>query len=297
MAEEGAAPAATGTPAANPPAGDDFDNIETPPGSSEAAPAPELNEDGSPKEGQTPPATPPKLWAGRYKTPEEMESGLYESGREGRRLSDLTKTLSKERGEFETKFKDAELRIKHLSAQGAAKELSAEELTKLREENPGAYTDYILDKQKRESAIQAEKDKVEQDRVKTEGENTRIDDMIQTQHLQMKSDAAKYPGYMELTPVMDSLLDIAPELAGHDWTPKILYFASKGLQALRGERKAAALTQEEKDKAASEAAVRGDTTGTPGRTGQPSTAGGTGLDKLNQEIISEQPKRILPSFQ
>lgn len=289
----GAGQAAGPTPGANPPAGaaDAFDQID--------ASTTGQGQDGGQGQGADPGANPPqgapKLFAGRFKSPEELEEAYYESGREGRRLYELTKSLGKERGDFETKVRDFEAQLTALRSQSAFKELSDAELQKLREENPASYIDYLRDKDKRDGAIRTEKEKAEAARKESEDKKRQTEEAISRGHREMLTDPKRYPGYRELQPAIDQVLDIAPELAGHDWTPKILYYVAKGLQSLRAERQALSQTDEERRKAEAEASARAGTTGTPGRPGQTGAAG-DGLDELNREIMAGARKSVLPSF-
>jgi hypothetical protein len=107
------------------------------------------------QQGQGQPQVPPqpaKLFAGKYKTPEDLERAYLESHAEvGRRLS----TWEAEKQTFTSKLEELQAELSR--RQPAFKELSQEELTKLRSEEPASYTEYLL--QKRDYDARVEQDR------------------------------------------------------------------------------------------------------------------------------------------
>lgn len=296
--------AQTQTPAGSAGAAGVFDNLALPP---EAAAAPETKPgtpaagaapgaEGQPaaSQGEQPPAAaaqPPKMFAGRFPTPEALETAYNESSKEGRRLYALLKEADAFRETLETQLSD----LKTQSELGSFKELTKEELQKLAEENPLAAQEYIADKKLRERELvrfKTEKEKAGKEQALS---RKGMEDHIMMRSQQMESDAQNFPDYSNLMPLMEEIMDRAPELTGHRWTPELLYFASYGYRALQAglkARQASAQDTEEARKKAEADALRAGSSGPTATGSAPAGGGGDTDEAFNARLVSKAPKPV-----
>ena len=270
----------------------------------EVAPAgePEVPEGGEPADPETP-ETPAALLAGRFKTQEELIKGFLEtdkryteSGREAIRLFEENKTLRGEHSKTLELIEDLKAQVEEAKNTPQFKELTKDQVEALPLSEQVEYvTELKLRKQRLESEKvekarqkQAEADK----RVKTQAA---IRDEIRV----MEADAKNYPGFVELGPVMNELLDITGGvIGGHEWTPKLMYYAALGLKEVHAREagKKARADAEAKAKAAAAAAALA-----AGRTGRTLTRtvppGGNGIqsDKdFENETLGAGRRPVFP---
>ena len=258
-----AAPAASTTPAAAPvtkQTGGFLDHIKT----SESSPAvttqeptapaagttPETSPATAPAPGETPePATPEAgkptqsvvfktTVRGREYTGEELAKAFELSSNEGLRLNETVKQHISRATAAEAKA--AELQAK-LDEVPPFKLLTKEEIKEL---EPAEQVEYALKKNAWETQRDSRKEqlaKTQQAQV-AEAQETKNYIFGRTEH--MLTNAAEFPGYKDLMPVMEQILDRVPSLAGRRETPDILYYAALGLQKYR-EGKASTSKEEE----------------------------------------------------
>lgn len=181
------------------------------------------------------------LLAGRFKSAQELETAYNESSKEARRLYGdtlaLTKQLNDLQNELESKRIESEL--------GAFKELSEEELTSMLEsEDPKERLKahrYMIDENNFKSS-KSRLAKEQQDRkVQKEVATKELHDTIAHNTNYVFTNEQNYPGAN--TPVMRdmmvNLLDkTSDKIAGHPWTPELLYYASRGILSLKTDAKA-----------------------------------------------------------
>ena len=148
-------------------------------------------------------------------------------------------------------------------------------------------------KDKRDSDLNAQKTQREQARKETAAKQEKNARLVREEIRELRSSPEKFPGYAQLVPVMEALLEINPEIAGHPSTPKLLFYAAKGLQGLKGERAALAKTAEERKKAEADAAARAAAGGAPAGPTH-TTPAGKGLDPFNAALVAAGPKSLLP---
>jgi len=299
------------TNAGNTPPAGALDNIQVPAPTTQPDATPNANGNATPAAGaatgqpagtpadQTPaepgaePAQPQRLYAGRYQTMEQLESAYAESGDEGRRLYRELQTVSKD-----LKGRDAiieELRAKLAGAPNAFRILGEDEEKTLAEENQGKYTKYLLDKRDHLANEAKAKEDRENARKAKDAEQARVVDAIRKQTTHMRGDSQKYPGFVQLEGVMQTILDVAPEVAGYEWTPNVLYYAAKGLQAIQAERGALEQAAGSQAQAAGQAAATASQAGTTGHPGAKSAPAGD-VDPINNEIMNGYKTSVLPSF-
>lgn len=281
---EGAGTEGSGTPATEGRGG--FEGIQVPPATQgNASEKVEGNEAGG-----KPSEEPPRLWAGRYKTPEEMEQGLLESSEEGRRLY-------KESREYRSRVDELMSQLEEAKSAGSKPRftaLSDEEVKSLKEDNPAQYAEYILAKDRfdRDEAASAEKRAAAQ-RAEQE-ESARVEKSIRDKLMAMRSNPENYPDFHRLLPVQMKLRDLCPGIEGREWAPDILYYAALGY-AHKASLKGAA-NEEGQSRADAGAQARA----AAGKTGAGLPSGGGApkkeLDELNARIAEGAGKAILPTF-
>lgn len=272
-----------------------FDQIELP-GAPESAGPTEGQEgaEGGGAEKPPQPQDPPRVYAGRFNKVEQLEEAYMASGQEARRLQAEFIQETKERERIQREFEDFKA---DRDLQGQFQALSPEDEKRLKDEDPGKWMDYRFALKEHSGKMESAKKAREEARRMADEEGKNINAAIRKSVIRMMGDQEKYPGYNQLQVVGDRILDIAPELAGHEWTPVILYYASKGLQAISAERKALQAAKAARGQAGGHAdatARQTGGTGTAGGSGAP--AGNSGLDSLNAEIVKAHQPNVLPSF-
>ncbi len=247
----------------------------TSPAAVAAAPAP--GEPGKPAAPAPAPGTPavpapPKLWAGQFGKPEDLEVAYTHSSKEGRRLRGLL--TEAEEHLANQKARMAELQGELEGKNIPFKELSNEELNSL---NPAAQVTYALDKRAHDEAVVKAKSDAKAKFEATTRQAKETEDIVTNTCKRMLKDESNFPHYGELIPVMDEILDTVPGLRGHKFTPQVAYFAALGYmeaQKMRaGQQASAESAAEAARKAAADAArVGAVSSGAPG-TGLPAGMG------------------------
>jgi len=284
-----------------------FDGIATPEARGEA-PAGATGEEGTTGEGApqaggtegaegaagTPPAaaqTPPRLLAGRFTSPEDLEIAYGESSKEGQRLAGRLRDFENDLGARDREILDLKARLK--ATPDGFKELNDEELKRLREENPGAYVDYTLAKDRRDREVSAEKKALEAEKQETEDAQKQTSTHLRERTYSMRGDEKMYPGFRSLEPVMEELMDMAPEITGHKYSADFLYLASYGLQSLQAHRKGQTLSAEARAAAQANANDQAGHVGSaPAGGGSPAGSPEDGLDDLNRRIVKAAPSNV-----
>lgn len=284
------APQGAGQTPVNPaPRQDPFQNITVPAPATPSDNPPTDNPENPSQAGDT-----PRLYAGRFKAVEELEQAYDASGREARRLFEQVKGFpDREKGHL-SRIEQLEMEIKTLKSAGTFKELSESDLAKLRDENPGAYFDYMRQKDRMESSTKAEKEKAEALKREKDAEIDRVVKAVHEAHHEMMGDQKNFPEYGRLQGVMDNLVDLCPGIGGHDWTPRILYLASRGIQWNNSLGKAKSAEEASRQAAAGAAGAQAGLTVNPPPGG--AAGGGKQMDPINAEIMKGAKVGALPSF-
>lgn len=237
-----------------------------------------------------------KKWGGRFATPEDLEKEFSqlevrygESSSEGKRLHQTLEGTKAEIAKHKAELAALNERVRKNSS---FKELSEQELQKLREESPAAYTDYVLAKRQRDQEEADFKTSQERQSQTRETEQREVSTAVRNRVMEMRANPNDYPHYRELEPVMEELLDMAPHLSGYKSSPDILYMAALGIASLNS-RKAAAKAATDATKTAADKAKGQAGHIAPGAGGAGGSAG-NGLDDVNREILAGAPKRFFP---
>lgn len=245
-------------------------------------------------EGEAPaPAAPARVYAGRFKTVEELEHAYDSSGKEARRILEHATSLEKQYQETRTKAAQLEDELKRRAP--AFKVLAPEEEAKLKNEDTAGYVEYVLKKERHEREEAEARRSFAAKQEQEAAEESRIAASIEQQHDSMLADPKKYPKYRELTGVAGKLLDLVPSLRGQEAAPKVLYYAAYGLAALQAAEKARAAEEASRAAAAGEAGALADKGGAGGRGGNAAPGAGK-TDDLNSRIIKAGTGFRLPSF-
>ena len=239
----------------------------------------------------------PKLWAERYKTPEDLEIAYKHSSEEGKRLSvkikEQAQTYEKQVGELSDKV--AELTI--LAEVGPEmKEPTDEELEAM---GPVKATRLLQKISDRKNALGQLKAKAEARKKEEASEQAALSNHIKQVAKEMATRTDQFPDFETLKPAMDSLIDMEPGLTGLPYTPQILYLAAQGQRYLKnlGEVKGKTKASEDAAKAKAKAAITG--AGAAGANGgggkKPDSAKKVGSedDEYNDKFIAAANKRAI----
>ena len=218
-----------------------------------------------PNAAKADPEKPVKLWAERYKSPEELEIAYKHSSAEGKRLAGRVKEI--EAGAA-TKVTELSTRIAELEMQV---QLGPEipELTDEQLEAMGPVkAARALQKQTERKVLAAKLKETKEAREKAQKKWEEDVDAHNDQWIsKMKGDPENYPDYEALLPDMSKLADLAPWAVGNPNSAELLYYASFGRRALANVKGAKAKTKESADKAKLKAQAAGDVTAAPGAGG------------------------------
>ena len=216
------------------------------------------------------PAVPEKLYAGQYKTPEELEIAFGHSSREGKRLAAYTKELeaasAKTQGELSARI--AELEI--LAEVGPEmKEPTDEELEAMGPVKAMRLTQKMSDRKTRLAQLKAQREQSEKtSKAEAQAKETRIVNLAKNMR-SMKDEAgnSRYPDFDEVAPIIDELIDFEPGAFGHEKSPIIGYYAAYGFRALQKDRAAKTKTKESEEAAKAKARAAAAGAGAAGATG------------------------------
>lgn len=231
------------------------------------APPAETVDGAKPPEVAAPvaPASEPKLIFGRFKTEAEAEAAYAASGREGRRLAQLTKDLEAQakqvavdRDKFASELENLKMQAElgPEVAEPTPEEMETWSAAKVAKHYADKTKRDITKKQLEDRKISAEKES----KAATEDRYNKITGLAK----RMAADQENFPHYAEMSPVYDELMDLEGGLIGLPNAPLILYLAAKGHTALQMERASAKKTKESSTTAAAVAAANLPGAGAPG---------------------------------
>jgi len=295
------APAAAGTSqgASDPFAGAMLPGNEDPTGAV-ATDAPAPADEGTPAEttvpeGQEPPAEQPepevpevgtegtapkpeaRVWAGEYKTPDELETAHKElvtrydySSKEGRRLNAELKEQAAATGKAISDVQTENAELKAIIEAGPEIEEPTDEaleamgnIKATRLLNKIAERKATLSKIRETQAVRTKEQTQKSEKLVAD-----IVSMAQAMpNAKTTTGEPMFPDYHALLEDIDSLMQYEPGVTGHAKSPVVLYFAAYGRRALERDRKAKTLTKNSTDLAARKAkaaAVGADAAGASG---------------------------------
>ena len=260
-------PAAAPAPAAAPQTKGGFlDHIKVPassPADNTQAPRPAPAAQAA---GQTPtpapqpaaPATPTVFKAtirGKEYTGEELAKA-YENSFEGAlKLNDNYKATQAKATALEAKLAEMEAKVLETPP---FKILTKEEIKEL---DPADQTEYIIKKNAWETQRDARKEQLAKVQEQTKAGEAETKQYIYSRTQCMIDSPDKFPGYKDLIPVMEQVLDSMPVLGGRRETPDLLYYVALGLQ--KDKERTVSMSAEEKARqeaaatAAAQAAANG----------------------------------------
>ena len=297
-----ATPTPASTPAAAPQAGGFLDHIKTPESSPAvstqqqpatppaAAPAPGTTPDpATPKAGEQPPVVFKTTIRGREYTGDDLAKAFESSSAEGIRLDQAVKQIQQEltaeraaRAEIEEKANETPP-FKVLT-KSEMKELDTVDLA-----------EYISKRDKWETQKETRKESLTKAKATYEAETKAVKDHIYARSEHMMNNAVEFPGYKDLMPVMEQILDRAPHMAGKRETPDLLYFAALGLQKYREGKVSRDAEQKAKDEVAAQAAAQAAAAGggnPPAPVGAPPPEDDDSDEAFNKRLLAKGPKSI-----
>ena len=313
-----AAPAATVTPAATPAAA-------APTPASTPAPAPQstggfldhvrIPEPSPADSKQTPPATPPAAATEPGKTPDpaqpnagEQPPVVFKTTIRGREYTgdDLAKAFESSSAEGIRLDQAVKQIQQELTAERAARaeiEEKANEtppfkvLTKseMKELDPVDLAEYISKRDKWETQKDTRKESLTKAKAAYEAETKAVKEHIYARSEHMMNNTVEFPGYKDLMPVMEQILDRAPHMAGKRETPDLLYFAALGLQKYREGKVSKDAEQKAKDEVAAQAAAQAAAAGggnPPAPVGAPPPEDDDSDEAFNKRLLAKGPKSI-----
>ena len=268
--------------AATPPA-------ELPP--SEPAPAPT-----EPEPAQPATAAPPKVWAEKFKTPEELEIAYKHSSTEGRRLAAAIKD-QQQANETATAALKAELTELKMSAE-AGPEIAEPTEQELEAMGPVKAMRLMQKISERKALTKSLKEKKEARESEAKRYDTDLRAHINQSIAQMKGNSKDFPKYIELQEEMGAIMDM--EEQGPQNGPLIMYLAAYGRDALRQAAEATKKSSESTEQAKAKAKAAAVVAGAPGGSGSaPGDPGGGAApdpdsdEAHNQRLIAAANRRNL----
>lgn len=307
------APGATPAPAASTPApaaaqsGGFLDSIKlperspaetpaTPQGTPPATPAAEgtTPEPTAPDADAQPPAAPvfKATVRGKEYTGDELVKAYQASTTEGLKIPHLTETIKRSTQEIATlRAKITEFETKALETP-PFKLLSKDELKELESAD---QTEYVIKKALWERERDERKVALTKMQQAQESESAEIKSYIYARTQEMFEDPVKYPGYKDLVPAMEDILDRVPQLGGLKETPELLFATAYGLKALK--ELTVSKTEEEKAREAAASKAQADATAAgsgnpPAPVNTPSTDNDSD-EAFNKSILDAHNKSMV----
>lgn len=275
-----------------------FDSLATAESKVVAEPAGQEGDEGASQPGQTdqngvqktPASQSPRVYAQRFKTPEELETAYFASSKEGRRLNSVLREVMAERNQLKADLEAAKLQ----ASAPAFKELSKEELQEMARDNPLAAQEYLIEKRMREYKLENQKTEQAKLSQEREREKANLESHIIRRSDQMSADSDNFPEYIALIPVMDEIMDKVPDVVGHSWTPEVLYFMAYGIKSLQALKQSKKLSDAERQRAAriasaSSQAIGGSGTGSTGNDHLPNDDSD---ESFNKRLLAKAPKSL-----
>lgn len=196
-------------------------------------------------------AKPEKLYAGKYKTPEDLEVAYQHSSAEGKRLYSKVKEMesgfAKRESELLDKISELEIRAE---VGPEPKDLTEEDLEKM---GPAKAALALQKQTERKAALRELKAKAEARAKAQKDEEAKVKAAIDEQLDAMESDDKSYPDFGTLKPRIGRLMEANPHMTGHPNAPLNFYLMAYGLQALALRGKAAKQSAESEAKAKAKA--------------------------------------------
>ena len=204
-------------------------------------------------------AKPAKVWADQFKTPEDLEIAYRHSSVEGKRLAKMVK---EQEAAHASALSAAQDRIAELEIQAELgpeiKEPTEDELEKMGPVKSMLHLQKISERKALAASLKGRTEQRKAEAKKAEAQLKAHHDMAWDE---MERDAEHFPDFNDLKPVMKSILDLEPGVAGFPNSPLIAFLAAYGRRALgkRGElaKKEAGSKAAAKAKAGAGAAAAG----------------------------------------
>lgn len=236
---------------------------EAKPETPEATPAPEATKPA--------PVTEPKVWAGQFKTPEDLEIAYKYSSQEGKRLASALKEQAVTSAKENEALRDRVAEMEILAEAGPEmKEPSDEELEAM---GPVKAMRLVNKIEARKTLLTQLKARNESRSKESKEKAAALESEIRDRFASMstakdqKSGEALFPDFDALQEDINSLMDFEPGIAGHRNSPIVAYFAAFGRRALERERAGKAKTRASSDAAALRAKAAGVGAGAAGAAG------------------------------
>jgi len=226
---------------------------------------------------------------GREFTGEELAKAYENSTTEALRLNETSKQYQQRVTAAETKINELQAKLDETPP---FKVLTKEELKEL---DPADQVDYAVKKNAWETQRDNRKNELAkaQETQKAQAQETKNYIYSRTEH--MLSNAADFPGYKDLMPVMEQILDRVPSLAGMRETPDVLYYAALGLQKYREGKVSQSAEEKARQEAAATASAQAAAAG-GGNPPAPVEATNPGDDDsdeaFNKRVLAAAPRSI-----
>jgi hypothetical protein len=237
----------------------------------------------APEAGATPPAAPvfKATVRGKEYTGEELVKAYQASTAEGLKIPALTETVKRHVQEITNlRAKITEFETKALETP-PFKLLSKEELKEL---EPAEQTEYVIKKTLWEKERDERKSAFTKMQQERESDAAEIKSYIYNRTQEMFDDPVKYPGYKDLVPAMEDILDRVPQLGGMKETPELLFAAAYGLKKLREET----VSKTEEERARESAALKANADATAAGSGNsPAPVGTPSTDNDSDEAFAK----------
>lgn len=242
----------------------------------------------TPPAGTPTPSTFKATIRGREFTGEDLAKAYEHSTNEGLRLKDSEKQAIARATAAEARALEIEEKA---NSTPPFKVLTKDELTEL---TPAEQTEYVLKKNAWETQQENRKKEIGKIQEARKAAEKETKDYIYSRTQHMFENASEFPGYKDLLPAMEQILDRVPSLGGMKETPDILYYAALGLQKYREGRASTSAEEKAKADAAAQAAAQAAANGSGN---PPAPVGGSPQDDdsdeaFNKRLLSKAPARL-----
>lgn len=246
---------------------------------------PEVNADGTPKTAEPP--APARLYANRFKTPEDLEKAYGESSSEGLRLYQENRAIRDEGKTLQNKIDELNLALEEAKKTPAFQEMSLESLKELASTDPLKAAEYVAEKKLRERDAALSKKEREAELARQKRESAESEAYINDRIDAMRADPKNYPDYESLQTLQSEMLKrMGHEIAGKKWAPDFLYYASYGYKAMEAHRKGKTAETEAEAKAKAQAKAQAAAGGSAGAGPATKAPGSEADDNSDKAFIN-----------
>lgn len=200
-------------------------------GQTEQTEVPEGTEVKEGQQQQTVQESPFEVDGRTFATRDELITAYKNSSSEGKRLDALVKERERMLAEREQKVLELEEKFAEQPFPGLLSTDKEQEAAQLDMLSTAKQTEYILAKREWEATQRAAKEQRVQQKAALEESTKSVRKVIENNEREMTTKVAEYPGFAELKPTREKIIELTPCIANRPETPYLSFWIAYGLDA------------------------------------------------------------------